>query len=44
MGSSVLRNLNREATTRGMCVLEGIGIIALGGFAAYDPRRKFFDR
>ena len=42
--SSVLRKLNREATTRGMCVLEGIGMIALGVFAASDPRRKFFDR
>ena len=30
--SSVLRKLNREATTRGMCVLEGIGMVALGGF------------
>ena len=31
-GSSVLRKLIREATTRGMCVLESIGIIALGVF------------
>ena len=30
--SSVLRNLNREATTRGTCVLEVIGIIALRVF------------
>ena len=29
---SVLRNLIREATTRGMCVLERVGIIALGVF------------
>ena len=43
-GSSVLRKLNLEATTRGMCTLEGIGIIALGVSVAYDPRRKFFDR
>ena len=31
-GSSVLRKLIREATTRGMCVLESIRIIALGVF------------
>ena len=31
-GSSVLRKLIREATTRGMCVLESIGITALGVF------------
>ena len=31
-GSTVLRKLIREATTRGMCVLESIGIIALGVF------------
>ena len=31
-GSSVLSKLIREATTRGMCVLESIGIIALGVF------------
>ena len=31
-GSSVLRKLNREATTRGTCVLEVIGIIALTVF------------
>ena len=31
-GGSVLRKLIREATTRGMCVLESIGIIALGVF------------
>ena len=31
-GSSVLRKLIREATTRGMCVLESIKIIALGVF------------
>ena len=31
-GSSVLRKLIREATTRGMCVLERIRIIALGVF------------
>ena len=31
-GSSMLRKLIREATTRGMCVLESIGIIALGVF------------
>ena len=41
-GSSVLRKLIREATTRGMCVLESIGIITLG-FSANDPRKKFFD-
>ena len=42
-GSSVLRKLIREATTRGMCVLESIRIIALG-FSANDLRSKFFDR
>ena len=31
-GSSVLKKLIREATTRGMCVLESIRIIALGAF------------
>ena len=31
-GNSVLRKLNRKATTRGTCVLEVIGIIALRGF------------
>ena len=31
-GSSLLRKLIREATTRGMCVLESIRIIALGVF------------
>ena len=39
----MLRKLIREATTRGMCVLESIGITALG-FSANDLRRKFFDR
>ena len=38
----MLRKSIREATTRGMCVVESIGIIALGVFAN-DPRKKFFD-